>query len=119
MNAKLTYYKDDDGNSRVKSEAATDWPLVRFIDGDIQGNPDLCRRVLDNALSVKTGKKNEWKMIGNAFTTTVMPNKVKLVNHYQNTNAEITFDDFIQAVSGWLAFLESPQKRKDSPNLPR
>ena len=102
-------FRDEQGFLRAKFDSPQE-ALSRFIEGDIQGSPELARRILDHLLSVRIGAEPDWKMTGNAFTLIATKEKAVLDNHYEELKAEVPLDDLIQAVSGWLKFLESTEK---------
>lgn len=84
--------------------------LSEFLEGDIQGAAPYCREIRDETLSVKMGDKSKWSINGNAYSLTVTKDNVLLEGRWEKIKLELPINDFLKAVSGWLAFLESTQK---------
>ena len=107
----MEFFETEKGSLRAKFEPEK-VALSDFLEGDVQGNPIYCREVIDEALGVKTGRQEKWEIDGNAYSLTVTKDKALLEGLWEEgMNLEVPIDDFIQAVSGWLKFLESPDRK--------
>ncbi len=82
--------------------------LGEYLISDIQGSPPHAQEVLNEALSVKTGAKNVWEQIGNAYSLKVTQTTTLIEGQWEKVRVEVPTVVFIQAVLGWLKFLKSP-----------
>lgn len=109
MSLKFKFYRNTDGIFTADLPPKYEI-LGEFLISDIQGDSNLARRVLDRVLDVKTGKTKQWEMTGAAYFTTVTKDKVVILGQWEKgVRLESSVEDFVTAVTGWLAFLESPR----------
>lgn len=106
MSLKFKFYRGTDGIFTANLPPKYEF-LGEFLISDIQGDPHLARRVLDRVLDVKTGKIKQWEMTGAAYFTTVTNDKVVILAQWEKgVRLELSVEDFVTAVTGWLNFLE-------------
>ena len=105
----MNFSQNDKGSMKVIFEPEQT-VLSEFLEGDVQGAVPYCREILDETLSVKMGDKSKWSINGNAYSLTVTKENVLLEGRWEKIKLELPINDFMQAVSGWLAFLESPRR---------
>lgn len=106
---KMNFSHNEKGSMKASFEPKQT-VLSEFLEGDVQGAVPYCREILDEALSVKMGNKPNWAINGNAYSLTVTKEKALLEGRWEKIKLELPINDFMQAVSGWLAFLESPRR---------
>jgi hypothetical protein len=81
--------------------------LVAFLVMDIQRNPAWARQLSDRLEDVKTGRREVWERVGNAYRLELTADGALIEDLVDEGNPQqwIALKDFSEALEAWLAAL--------------
>ena len=86
--------------------------LVAFLVVDIQHNPAWAHQLSDRIKDVKSGRRNVWGRVGNAYRLELTGDGALIEDLVDEDSAvqEITIEDFSKALDAWIKSFESEDK---------
>ncbi len=106
---KLEIYRDEAGDPRVQSEEDGSL-LARFLESDIQGNPEHGREILRAIEEVEAGETEAWEETGNAHTLILSSVGAVIEAEFEDAPAcRLSLAELWEAVADWVAFLDAEE----------
>lgn len=103
----LEIYRDEAGDPRARS-APDRSLLARFLESDVQDNPEHGREILRAIEQVAAGETEVWEETGNAHTLVLSPEGAVIEAEFEDAPpCRLSLDELREAVAAWVAFLDS------------
>lgn len=109
---KLEIYRDEAGDPRARP--VPDRPLLaRFLESDVQDNPEHGREILEAIEEVEAGDAESWEETGNAHTLILSPGGAVIEADFEDAPpCRLSLDELREAVAAWVAFLDSAAEER-------
>ena len=106
---QLSFYRDDEGAPRARSDSAATEALAAFLESDIQDDVTSCRELLARIEGGLDELADPIEFTGNRHAVTFTSDTVILGSHIDGDDSSAMLDpkQVETALRGWLAFIEA------------
>lgn len=103
----LRFTWDQQGRVTAVGEPPRD-VLADYLSNELQANPSACRRLLNTLRQLRTGKRDAWEVLGEAWTLKLSRFSAELISEdvVPGRRMALPIEDLEEAVDSWLQFIE-------------